>query len=133
MPATGTCRAEAPAALTGPAHWLGACPNGAAEGLGVIRVGTAEPYQFFLGEMHAGLPVRGMLKQTDGWGMAAHFDAARAVVSPRSWDPRDSHAMYLLAARAARTAARRFATMGNRGSAAYYQKLAQEVTDGEPE
>jgi hypothetical protein len=134
MSGAHACRAAAPAALTArPAHWLGGCADGAAEGLGVLRVGMAEPYQFFLGEMHAGMPVRGMLKEADGWEMAAHFDAAQAIVSPRSWDPKDSHAMYLLAARAARTTANRFASSGNHGSAAYYARLAMEVTDGEPE
>jgi hypothetical protein len=117
-----------------PARWLGDCTNGAAEGLGVMRAGSAEPYQFFFGEMHAGAPVRGMLKEeVDGWEMAAHFDAARGIVSPRSWDPKDSHAMYLLAARAARTTAQRFASSGNRGSAAYYEKMAQDIISGEPE
>lgn len=134
MPDTHSCRAAAPAALTAqPARWLGNCVNGMAEGLGVMQAGSAEPYQFFLGEMHAGTPVRGMLKEADGWEMAAHFDEARAVKSPRSWEPKDSHAMYVLAARAARAMAARFSSSGNRSSAAYYERLAQEVTNGEPE
>lgn len=133
-PGASSCRAAAPAALTSqPARWLGGCTNGAAEGLGVMRAGSAEPYQFFFGEMHAGAPVRGMLKEADGWEMAASFDAARGIVSPRSWDPKDSHAMYLLAARASRTTAQRFASAGNHGSAAYYEKMARDITNGEPE
>jgi len=74
-----------------------------------------------------------MLKETSGWEMAAHFDEARAVKSPRSWDPKDSHAMYVPAARAARATATRFSSSGNRNSAAYYERLAREVANGEPE
>jgi hypothetical protein len=98
-----------------------------------MQAGSAEPYQFFLGEMHSGTPIRGMLKEADGWEMAAHFDEARDVKSPRSWEPKDSHAMYVLAARAARAMAARFSSSGYRSSAAYYGRLAQEVTNGEPE
>lgn len=128
------CRLVAPVALTAePARWLGECANGDAEGLGVIRAGSAEPYQFFLGEMHAGAPVRGMLKEADGWEMAAQFDSAAGVVSPRSWEPEAAHATYLLAARAARATAARFSSVGNPGSSAYYERLAQDILDGEPE
>ncbi len=131
---THFCQAASPAALTSqPARWLGDCGNGLAEGLGVMRAGSAEPYQFFFGEMHAGSPVRGMLKEGGGWEMAARFDAARVAVSPRSWTPEASHAMYVLAARAAQTAARQFASVGNRSSEAYYERLAQDITKGEPE
>jgi hypothetical protein len=128
------CRAAAPVVLTAqPARWLGDCVNGVAEGLGVMRAGSMEPYQFFVGEMRAGVPVRGMLKEADGWEMAAHFDTARAGISPRSWDPKDSHAIYILAARAAQTTAARFSSSGNRNSAAYYERLAREIYHGEPE
>jgi hypothetical protein len=45
----------------------------------------------------------------------------------------ESHEMYVLAARAARATAQIFSSSGNRSSAAYYERLAREITDGEPE
>jgi hypothetical protein len=131
---SASCRAAAPAALTAqPARWLGQCVNGAAEGAGTMRAGTAEPYQFFFGEMHAGLPVRGIMKEADGWEMATSFDASRAGVVKRSMEGSESHEMFVLAARAARVTAQIFSSQGNRSSAAYYERLAQQITDGEPE
>lgn len=131
---SASCRAVAPAALTAqPARWLGHCVNGSAEGAGTMRAGTAEPYQFFFGEMHAGLPVRGIMKESDGWEMATSFDASRVGVVNRSMEGSESHDMYVLAARAARVTAQIFSSAGNRSSAAYYERLAREITDGEPE
>jgi hypothetical protein len=135
MPGTGPCRAVVPTTLTAqPVRWLGDCPSGAAEGFGVMRAGAAEPYQFFLGEMHLGLPVRGLLIGPDeDWEIATDFDASHAPTSPRSMEGQDTHALFELSERAARTTARRFAAAGNQGSAVYYEKLAQKIVDGEPE
>ncbi|MBZ6382561.1 hypothetical protein [Sphingomonas sanguinis] len=50
--AQNSCRVTIPADLSQrPARWLGPCAQGMAEGLGVLRLGTGEPYQFFLGRM----------------------------------------------------------------------------------
>jgi hypothetical protein len=135
-PPAAACHATPPAALktSGQARWLGDCPAGAATGLGVMRIGSAEPYKFFVGEMKGGLPVRGlMMLSSDGWEMAAHFDAAGQNQSPRSWDPKDWDAMFALAVRAAHSTAQRFAATGNRPSAAYYDRLAGKIRDGQPE
>ncbi|WP_394663356.1 hypothetical protein [uncultured Sphingomonas sp.] len=54
------CRVTILADLTQrPARWLSPCAKGVAEGLGLLRLGTGEPYQFFLGRMADGRPVEG--------------------------------------------------------------------------
>ncbi len=128
------CRASTPPQLAGqPARWLGPCASGAADGLGVMRVGTAQPYRFFLGEMKAGRPVRGLLKVDGGWQTLGH--AIPPSKPEDGIDPvaRDNDAMFELGARAAQATAKRFSAQGNRQSAAYYERLAREVTDGMPE
>ncbi|MEK6350058.1 MAG: hypothetical protein V4764_21425 [Burkholderia sp.] len=126
------CRAAKPVDFhSGPAHWQGPCPGGVAEGLGAMRIGSAEPYEFFLGEMKAGKPVRGLLKMNDGWMVANSFDAASKVQSDNSG--RDFDALWQLGVRAAQATSRRFKDAGNARSAAYYQRLAKAVTDGQPE
>jgi hypothetical protein len=116
-----------------PSQWLGGCASGQAEGLGVLRSGTAEPYKFFAGEAKGGHPVRGLLITADGWFAAASFDAGGTRRDITSGDPNAYHALYVLAARAATATAQRFAAAGNRGSAGYYQRLAKKITEGEPE
>jgi hypothetical protein len=131
---TAPCRVQPVADFgSAPAQWLGACPGGQAEGLGVIRSGRAEPYKFFAGEARAGRPVRGLLLTEDGWFAAASFDGNGRHRDITSGDPNAYHALYGLAARAANASAQRFATAGNRASATYYQRLAKKITDGEPE
>jgi hypothetical protein len=131
---TAPCRVQ-PVADFGnaPAQWLGACPAGRADGLGVIRSGRAEPYKFFSGEVRAGRPVRGLLITEDGWFAAASFDADGRRRDITSGDPNAYHALYVLAARSASASAQRFAAAGNRASATYYQRLAKKIADGEPE
>ncbi|MFV0923086.1 hypothetical protein ACR720_10425 [Sphingomonas parapaucimobilis] len=116
-----------------PARWLGACSQGRAEGIGVLRIGTGEPYEFFLGEVRAGRPVRGLIKTINGWYPIARFDAHMTAVNPRSWEPRQAHDLYVLAVKSADATGRRFATAGNLGSARYYQRLARQIAEGEPE
>lgn len=126
------CLAAVPASLTAsPATWLGGCQAGKAEGLGVLRTGRAEPFQFFFGQMHAGEPVKGLMRVRDGWEDAIRFDAHYHNIGASDQVAFD--ALYKLATRAANATAQRFAAAGNRGSAAYYQRLAKQIQDGEPE
>lgn len=126
------CLAAVPASLTAaPAIWLGDCHAGKADGLGVLRAGRAEPFQFFFGLMRAGEPVKGLMRVGDGWEDAEHFDAHRHNVGASDQIVFDG--LYKLAIRAATATAQRFAAAGNRGSAAYYQRLAKQIRDGEPE
>lgn len=128
------CQVRAPVEFgAAPAQWLGACSAGRAHGLGVIRSGKAEPFKFFAGEARTGHPVKGLLITADGWFAAASFDASGRHVDIKSGDPDAYHALYVLASRAATASAQRFAAAGNKASAAYYQRLAKRITDGEPE
>ena len=128
------CQAVAPADLTShPTRWLGDCPGGRADGLGVLRAGAAEPYQFFAGAMHAGQPVRGILVTRDAFQVVGRFDLQGRDLSPRSWEPTAHHAVFVLGARASQATARRFELSRNAGSAAYYRRLALRIQRGEPE
>ncbi|RZM34976.1 MAG: hypothetical protein EOP67_14190, partial [Sphingomonas sp.] len=61
------CRFKVPADLdAAPARWLGECGKGTAEGLGIMRAGTGEPYAFFAGRMKGGVPVHGLLMLRSG-------------------------------------------------------------------
>ena len=140
LPAASTSLASAPCSVVAPAEfkrsqiqWLGDCRGGLAEGKGIIRAGSAEPYQFFAGEIHAGRPVRGLLLIGDDWFAAAGFDPDGHRQDIRSGDPNEYHALFVVAAGAAETAARHFAAAGNRSSAAYYHRLAKKIVSGEPE
>ncbi len=132
--ASTACNMTMPKDFTGvPVQWLGACPAGHAEGLGVIRAGRAEPYRFFAGEARGGRPLRGLIVVDGGFYAAAAFDARGTRQDVTSGDPNEFHALFVLATRAALATAQRFAAAGNRGSAAYYQRLAKQIRDGEPE
>lgn len=129
------CRAEVPAELSSAsALWLGDCRGGAADGLGVSRAGTGEPYEFFAGRMRGGRLVDGVLVLKSGLMMVAvRFDAARRVVVSDGLRPAEDEAVFRTATAAAQSVARRFAASGNRGSAAYYAALARRIETAPPE
>ncbi|WP_206127224.1 hypothetical protein [Burkholderia sp. Ac-20379] len=125
------CRAAKPADFdAGSSRWQGPCPGGLADGLGVMRIGAAEPYLFFLGEMKAGRPVRGLLKMSGGWMTATRFDSSLKAQSDS--DGRDTDAIFQLGEHAAHATAKRFKDAGNARSAAYYERLAKMVVDSAP-
>ncbi len=126
--ASAPCRVTIPADLTQrPARWLGPCAKGAAEGLGVLRLGTGEPYQFFLGRMADGRPVRGVLKVNGSQVIPAYrFDAEGRGMNPVGNRPEQLTQVFGTGSAGASAAAARFAAAGNMGSAAYYRKLAQD-------
>ncbi|MGH6613450.1 hypothetical protein [Sphingomonas sp.] len=129
------CRAEVPAELTtAPAHWLGDCPNGMAEGLGVTRAGGAAPYEFFAGRMRDGQLVDGVLVLKSGLMMVAiRFDAQRRVVVSDGLRPSEDEAVFRTATAAAEAVSKRMAATGNRSSAAYYTGLAKRIRNAPPE
>lgn len=140
LPQASTSLASAPCRFVAPAEfkhfqiqWLGDCRSGLAEGKGIIRAGSAEPYRFFAGEIHAGKPVRGLLLIGEDWFAAAGFAPDGHRQDIWSGDPNEYHALFVMAADAAETAARHFAAVGNRSSAAYYHRLAKKIVSGEPE
>ena len=134
-PPAGACQFQTPADLdAAPARWLGACINGAADGLGIIRAGTEEPYAFFAGQMQGGRPTEGLLVLREGgWMVAVRFDEAFRVVSSGGLRPEEDDHVFAQAHAAALETAARFRQDGNRGSADYYASLAQRITEGRPE
>ncbi|WP_369942466.1 hypothetical protein [Xanthomonas medicagonis] len=134
-PPAAPCRFEAPADLdAAPARWLGECRNGAADGLGIVRAGTAEPYAFFAGRMQDGRPAQGLLLLHAGGLMAAvRFDATlRAVASDGLRPDEDDHVFAQARAAALETSAR-LRQQGNRASADYYTALARRIDDSRAE
>lgn len=126
--ASAPCRVTIPADLTQrPARWLGSCAKGVAAGLGVLRLGTGEPYQFFLGRMADGRPVQGVLKVNGSQVIAAYrFDAEGRGVNPDGNRPEQLTQVFRTGSAGASAAAARFAAVGNKASAAYYRKLARD-------
>ncbi len=129
------CRFDMPADLGAtPGRWLGACPDGTADGLGVIRAGTAEPYAFFVGRMQGGRPADGLLiLREGGWMVAVRFDAGLHVVSSDGLKPEDDDRVFQQAHAAALETAARFRQEGNKASADYYTLLGRRITEGRPE
>jgi hypothetical protein len=135
LPPATPCRFEAPADLdAAPARWLGDCPQGAADGLGVLRGGVDEPYAYFVGVMHQGRPAEGLLMlKAGGWMLAVAFDESLKVVSNGGLHPEWDDRAFDQAHAGALSTARWFRRQGNQASAAYYTCLAQSIIDGRPE
>jgi hypothetical protein len=129
------CRFTAPPDLdAAPVHWLGGCQAGAADGLGVLRAGSGEPYAFFAGRMGKGRPVQGLLMLRDGlWMAAIRFDAKGRGVSSDGLRPELDDQLFAQARAAALDTAARFRRAGNKASADYYTRLARKIVDGRPE
>ncbi|WP_369935961.1 hypothetical protein [Xanthomonas tesorieronis] len=134
-PPPAPCRFEAPADLdAAPARWLGDCQQGAADGLGIVRAGTAEPYAFFAGRMQDGRPAQGVLLLHEGGLMAAvRFDAALRAVSSDGLHPDEDDRVFAQARAAALETAARLRQQGNRASADYYTALARRIDDSRAE
>ena len=129
------CAAAIPAEFAlRPAHWLGGCTLGKAEGLGVLRFGAAAPFAFFVGQMRNGRPVTGMLINPDGlFRPAKGFDSRLGAIDTDGNRPAEQEAVFALAGRAAEATSHRFAAIGNPGSASFYHGMAKRIADGRPE
>ena len=132
---SGSCVATAPTEIAGgTARWLGSCPAGRAEGLGVLRVGAREPFGFLVGRMKAGRPVSGLIFKPSGNYMeAVAFDGRGRAILADGEHVQQEDALWATAARAARNVAERFADDGNRNSASYYRRLAYRIEHDRPE
>lgn len=129
--ATTACRAAAPADLANrPLRWMGPCVAGKADGPGVLRLGAAEPFQFFMGTMKAGRPVRGVLKVNASQLVAAYsFDQRLEAIVPDGNRPAELDETFRTCSAGAAAAARRFAAAGNKASAAYYRRMADQYRE----
>ena len=138
VPKPMPCQASAPImpafTTARPWRWLGACPAARAEGAGVLVLGTSERNTFFVGRMHAGRPVAGMLYERMGLPIPVKtFTAAGVAVQPDGDRPAEQHAVFVLASRAALATSQWLAAHGNRAGAGWYRDLSREIREGEPE
>lgn len=127
--AAAACTAAAPVDLgSAQAKWLGACPGGRAEGLGVLRANAAAGPRLFFGRMKAGRPETGVVATASGDFIPAwRYDRALYRVEDPSGDRGSSVATFDVAAAAARVAAKRLRAAGNKASAAYYATRARDL------
>lgn len=127
--AAAVCAAAAPADLgPGTATWLGACPKGRADGLGVLRARRQTGTQFFYGRMKAGRPATGVVTTAKGDLIPAwRFDRALKPVDDASGDRSSSVATFDTAAAGARAASARLRVAGNRASARFYAQKARDL------
>jgi hypothetical protein len=131
----GGCRWSIPTDIgQRPTRWLGSCRAGAADGLGILRAGSREPYDFFLGRMVRGRPRDGlMIGHGTEWLVASRFDPSGAIVRSSDEDGSGLQAIFDRAAAAAAAMARRMDADGNHASARYYRSLADKVRKSIPE
>lgn len=123
-PGTG-CRFVPPASLaTGPTYWIGECPNGRANGLGMLRRRTnGVAGHAFYGMMTDGIPVIGAVDKDGSFrvGRFAHGDIGPGTTPQENLDG------FRTAVNAARTVSRWYATQGNAASADFYVKVAANL------
>ena len=130
------CQFAIPADISqgsGAAEWIGACASGHAEGPGVIRVPQSNGLtKLFYGRVHAGLPVAGMLgdSQTTGWQPIGGFDASLHEQEKADYLPGQDPHLWQIGAAAARIAADHYTRAGNKASAAYYAGQARLLSRG---
>jgi hypothetical protein len=135
-PTAMSCQARAPIIEDFPRNrpwrWLGECPGGRAEGLGVLLMGSEEEMTHFYGRMHAGRPVAGYLDRGTAILAYAFTPAGVAILPDSSYNMDQRHAVFVLGSRAATATSRWFAARGNRASARWYREKAREILEGEP-
>ncbi|WP_420136821.1 hypothetical protein [Sphingomonas sp.] len=133
-PKAVSCQATAPImqhfSTPRPWRWLGDCPNGRAEGLGVLRMGSEDELTMFIGRMHAGRPVAGLLDH-GLLMMAKAFTPAGVAIQPDGNHPEEKTAVFTTARRAALATSRWLAARGNHASAAWYRDMADGIRETE--
>jgi hypothetical protein len=105
-------------------HWTGACAAGLADGLGIAVTYPANGMRrTFFGRMAAGHMTEGVIEEPDG------FRAGRyAEGEPAPTDDRQAIIVaFRVAAEAARAAGDLFRQQGNRDSADYYRRKAEQL------
>lgn len=125
--------AEPPCHAVGPAdwqplsvRWVGECPDGHAEGLGVLRgLAQGKVVRLYFGRMQAGQPQIGVVEQADGY-VAGRFE--HGVLLPS--DAREDYVLaFTTASAAAEAASQRFSQAGNAASAHFYHAKARRLAE----
>lgn len=131
-PASG-CQFLAPRSLpSGPTYWIGACPSGKADGLGVLRRRDgAEAGEVFYGELKDGVPVLGVTDTARGnlGGLIAGRwkDGDLATGEDSVWQ--DNTDAFTAASKAAQAASAVFKAQNNEASARYYAQQAKMLDE----
>ncbi len=125
------CKVERPTAWGegGRFAWIGACANGRATGLGVLRNTLPDATtELFLGKVNAGALTSGALKTSSGYTVGAWRNGE--VMNNANDDGMQRDAInegFKAAASAAKATSARMRTQLNTKSAAYYQSLARQI------
>jgi len=124
--ASSQCSFVAPASLTdAPKQWIGACANGKATGIGMIRARTGnQAGPAFYGELRAGVPIKGVV-DLDGGYRVGMFSGREIGEGDTQWQDRlDS---FKVAVRAATMVSEHYAKEKNTASANYYRTVAKQL------
>ena len=105
-------------------RWIGQCCAGYADGLGILKeYSNGIVIRFFLGRIKKGDIVFGVIDQADGYIAGKFVDGALL--------PSDDRQLHIdafdEAGRAAKKAAEEFGESGNKASAQFYMKKAEEL------
>lgn len=131
-PASG-CQFLSPRSLpAGPTYWIGACPGGKADGLGVLRRRDgADAGEVFYGELKDGVPVIGVIdtaRGNQGGLIAGRWkDGDLATNEDNAWQ--DNADAFTAASRAAQAASAVFKAQKNEASARYYAQQAKMLDE----
>jgi len=123
-PAT-KCRFVTPKSLgASNVHWIGACPDGKASGLGLLlRRGAAKAGPAFYGALRDGVPWIGVVEDNG-------FRAGRVVageIGSGEVAPQERMDAFTTAAKAARAVSAHYAGHRNSASAQYYVEVAKRL------
>lgn len=126
------CRFELPQSAGGwdgrPVRWHGPCPDGVAQGRGVLRAAAPagaprQPVLLYFGTMAQGRLALGAVDLPEGY-VAGRFEGGRAV---QDGDRNTLIAAFREASAAAQAAADGYRAAGNLGSARWYAAKAKEL------
>ena len=107
-------------------RWDGACRDGHADGLGVLKeYQQAKVVRFFFGRLEHGELALGVIDQPQGF-VAAAFAKGEPV---KSEDPQRTVSAFAEAEKAANEAASRFSKAGKQASAKFYAGKAKELRE----
>ena len=107
-------------------RWDGACRDGHADGLGVLKdYQQAKVVRFFFGRLEHGELKLGVIDQPQGF-IAAEFAKGEAVPSE---DPQRTVSAFAEAEKAANEAASRFSKAGKEASAKFYAAKAKALRE----
>lgn len=131
-PASG-CQFRAPRSLpSGPTYWIGACPGGKADGLGVLRRRDgADAGEVFYGELKDGVPAIGVIdtaRGNQGGLIAGRWKDGDLTTGEDSvWQ--DNTDAFTAASKAAQAASAVFKAQNNEASARYYAQQAKMLDE----